>query len=161
MKISKYISYAEVVRSAKAAQLNIDNTPTPEHLENAKALAINVIDPVREHIGGPIYPSSFYRSVKLNTSLSKGNTGVSPTSQHMTGEAVDLTTKVYKVGTNKQIFDFIRLNLDFDQLIWEYGTDAEPDWVHVSYKRNGKNRKRILRALGTVKKTNFVNWVQK
>lgn len=140
------MSYNESIASATAKAKGIDNTPEPAHLENMKHVATQIFDKVREHIGGPLHASSFYRSPLLNQSLVKSQGMASTKSQHMKGEAIDITTKKYNVGTNKQVFDFIKDNLVFDQLIYEFGTDQEPDWVHVSLKRGGANRKQVLRA---------------
>jgi zinc D-Ala-D-Ala carboxypeptidase len=152
MKISKYLTLQEAINSPTAKRLQIDNTPTPEHLVNMKYIASEIFDKVREHVGGALHVSSFYRSPRLNKAVN----GSSPTSQHQTGQAMDIDTKRYGNGTNKQVFDYIKDNLNFDQLIWEFGTDKEPDWVHVSLKKSG-NRKRVLKAIkqnGVIKYVN-------
>jgi zinc D-Ala-D-Ala carboxypeptidase len=142
-KISDHLSLAEVTNSDNAKRLGIDNTPTPEHLANLKLLAEKVFEPIRAHFGKPIKVSSGYRSAALN----KVTPGSSKTSQHSSGEALDLDQDSMSTGiTNKMIFDYIKANLEFDQLIWEYGTDTNPDWVHVSYESTGKQRKQILRC---------------
>ena len=140
MQLSKNLSLAEVTRSETAKRNGISNMPTPEHIENFKKLAENVFQPIREHFGAPIHISSGYRSKALNTAV-KG----SLSSQHCSGEAIDIDMDGTAI-TNKQIFDFIKDNLNFDQMIWEFGTDANPDWVHVSYESTGKQRKQILKA---------------
>ncbi len=143
MKISEHLSLIEVSTSDTAKRLGIDNTPKGDHLENLKLLAEKVFEPIRAHFGKPIKLSSGYRSKALNESIP----GSSKTSQHCTGEALDLDQDNAGTGvTNKQVFDYIKDNLEFDQLIWEYGTDANPDWVHVSYESTGKQRKQILRC---------------
>lgn len=136
--ISKYISYAEATKSQTAIRLGIDNTPDAETLERMKLVGRMVFDVVREHFGVRIYISSFYRSKAVN-SKTKGS---SKTSQHVTGEAIDIDADVLGGVTNVEIFEFIKKNLDFDQLIWEYGDEKSPAWVHVSYKKEG-NRKQI------------------
>lgn len=142
-QISKHLSLHEVTRSDTAKRLGINNTPTTEHLSNLRLLAEKVFEPIREHFGKPIGVSSGYRSKALNEAVP----GSSATSQHSTGEALDLDQDNTGTGiTNKQVFDFIKNNLEFDQLIWEYGTDKNPDWVHVSYESNGKQRKQVLRC---------------
>ena len=142
-QLSEHLSLAEVTRSGKASSLGIDNTPTPQHLENLKLLAAKVFEPIRAHFGKPISISSGYRSAALN----KATPGSSATSQHASGEALDLDQDGSTTGiTNKQVFDFIKTNLEFDQLIWEYGDDKNPQWVHVSYESTGKQRKEILRC---------------
>jgi uncharacterized protein YcbK (DUF882 family) len=140
MRISENITYAEAFKSQQAARLKIKNTTNdPEILKNMKHVADNVFEPIRKHFGLPIGISSFYRSPKLNEAI-KG----SSSSQHMTGEAIDIDADIFGGLTNKEIFDFAKENLEYDQLIWEFGTTKNPSWVHVSLKRNGKNRKQIL-----------------
>lgn len=132
---------AEVTRSETAKRKGISNMPTPEHIENFKLLAEKVFQPIREHFGKPIIISSGYRSKALNTAI-----GGALSSQHCSGEAIDIDMDGTDI-TNAQVFNYIKDNLEFDQLIWEFGTDTNPDWVHVSYESTGKQRKQILRAL--------------
>jgi len=144
MQLSKYFTLVELTPSGTAKRLGIKNDPTPEHLENLKLLSVNVLDKVREHFGKPIWVSSGYRSKALNDVTP----GSSATSQHCTGEAADLDQDGRGTGvTNKMVFDYIKDNLVFDQLIYEYGTDSNPDWVHVSWESNGKQRKQVLRCI--------------
>lgn len=138
--ISKNISYKEATLSTTAKRLGIDNTPNAEEMSNMRHVAENVFQPVREHFDTPIYVSSFYRSEALNKAI-KG----SPSSTHVKGEAMDLDADVYNKVTNAEIFHYIKDNLEFDQLIWEFGTDQNPDWVHVSLSK-GVNRKQVLVA---------------
>ena len=150
MQLSKNLALAEVTRSETAKRNGISNMPTPEHIENFKKLAENVFQPIREHFGVPIHISSGYRSKALNTAV-KG----SLSSQHCTGEAIDIDMDGTSI-TNAQIFHFIKDNLNFDQMIWEFGTDTNPDWVHVSYESTGKQRKQILVAKRVGGKTTYV-----
>ena len=140
MKLSEHLSLAEVTRSESAKRNGISNEPTPEHLENFKLLANNVFEPIREHFNIPIHISSGYRSAALNKKI-----GGAATSQHCSGEAIDIDMDNTSI-TNKQVFDFIKQHVNFDQLIWEFGTASNPDWVHVSYESTGKQRKQVLRA---------------
>jgi hypothetical protein len=143
MQLSKYFTLAELTPSGTAKRLGIKNDPTPAHLECLKGLSVNVLDKVREHFGKPIWVSSGYRSKALN----EVTPGSSATSQHCTGEAADLDQDGRGTGvTNKMVFDYIKDHLTFDQLIYEYGTDANPDWVHVSWESTGKQRKQVLRC---------------
>jgi len=152
MKISPHLNLAELTRSETAKRNGIDNTPTAEHLENFKLLADKVFEPIREHFKTPIFISSGYRSKELNE-LIKG----SPTSQHCKGQAIDIDMDGGNGEvTNRMVFDFIKNKLDFDQLIWEFGTDFNPDWVHVSYVK-GKNRKQKLKAVRSGGKTSYIN----
>jgi zinc D-Ala-D-Ala carboxypeptidase len=151
MKISPNLNLAEITRSDTAKRHGIDNTPTAEHLENFKLLADKVFEPIREHFKTPIFISSGYRSKALNSFI-KG----SLSSQHCTGQAIDIDMDGSNGEvTNRMVFDFIKNKLDFDQLIWEFGTDFNPDWVHVSYVK-GKNRKQKLKAIRTSGKTTYL-----
>lgn len=138
--ISKYITYKEAIKSQTAERLGIKNEPDSTSLERMKYVASEVFDKVRDHFRVPIGVSSFYRCDELNKAI-----GGSATSQHRSGEAIDIDADMYGGVTNKQIFEFIKNNLEFDQLIWEFGTRDEPAWVHVSLTK-GNNRKQVLRA---------------
>ena len=141
--ISKHITYDEAVVSTKAKELKISNDPNNNQLVNMKLLAENIFEKVRENFNVPIFISSFFRSAKLNAKL-KG----SSTSQHCAnvGAAMDIDADVYKEVTNSEIFNYILNNLNFDQLIWEFGNDENPDWIHVSYVSDILNRKEVLKA---------------
>ena len=138
MKISEHLELSELTRSESAKRNGISNMPTPEHIENFKLLADNIFEPVRKHFDVPIRISSGYRSKELNAKI-----GGSATSQHCKGQAIDIDMDGASL-TNKQVFDYIKDNLPFDQLIWEFGNEENCDWVHVSYVPNG--RKQILKA---------------
>ena len=147
--VSKNISYKEATHSTTAKRLGIDNTPNAEQFSNMVYVAEGIFQPLREHFGVPIYISSFFRSEALNTAI-RG----SASSTHKKGEAMDLDADVYGKITNAQIFHYIKDNLEFDQLIWEFGTEDNPAWVHCSLsKRN--NRKQILRAYRIDGKTKY------
>jgi hypothetical protein len=141
MNLSKNLTLAEVTKSTTAKRLGIDNTPDEWTTENLRQVAINIFQPLRDSFGCPIYVSSGYRSADLNTAI-----GGSKRSQHVEGRAFDLDADVYGRCTNSQIFKWIKENLEFDQLIWEFGDSDNPDWVHVSYVYDGINRKRCLKA---------------
>lgn len=141
MQLSKNLSLSEMVISESAKKHGISNMPSEEHLANMKKLATNIFQPIREHFSQPIHISSGYRSVELNKLIGGVNS-----SQHSTGEAMDIDMDGSTIS-NAQIFDWIKHNLVFDQLIWEFGTDANPDWVHVSYESTGKQRKQILKSI--------------
>jgi hypothetical protein len=152
MQISKHLSLAEVSRSETAKRKGINNTPSGEHLENFKKLAENIFEPIREHFAVPIHISSGYRSKELNASI-----GGASSSQHCSGEAIDIDMDGSSSGvSNADVFKYIKDNLNFDQLIWEFGSDSNPDWVHVSYEATGKQRKQILKAVKSGGKTSYV-----
>jgi len=132
-RISKHISYKEAVGSNYAKQKGIKNKPNEEQVENMKLLAEEVFEPLREWVDAPIKVNSMFRSLELNTAL-KG----SKTSSHMNGEAMDITSMGGK--SNLEMFHYIKDNLEFDQLIWEFG--KEPKWLHVSFSKN--NRQQVL-----------------
>jgi len=159
MQLSKNLALAEVTRSETAKRKGISNMPTPEHIENFKLLAERVFQPIRDHFGVPIRISSGYRSAALNKAIGGAGKTVNgvyiPASQHCTGEAIYIDMDGTTV-TNASIFNYIKDNLEFDQLIWEFGTDTNPDWVHVSYESTGKQRKQILRAIKQGGKTAYV-----
>jgi zinc D-Ala-D-Ala carboxypeptidase len=146
MKVSEHFALAEFTRSESAKRHGVSNEPTPEHLENLKVLCEKVLEPIRVKFG-PINISSGYRSKALNHYI-----GGSLNSQHCEAKAADIDMDGMGGATNKEIFDFIKDTLDFDQMIWEFGDNNKPDWVHVSYN-GAKNRKQILRALKVNGKT--------
>jgi hypothetical protein len=155
MKLSEHLTLSEVTKSDTAKRLGIDNNPTPEHLANLKLVAENIFEPIRKYFGKPIFLSSGYRSKALNSAVP----GSSSTSQHCSGEALDLDQDGKQTGvTNKMVFDYIKNNLNFDQLIWEFGTDSNPDWVHVSWESTGKQRKMILKATRVNGKPVYSPW---
>ena len=147
----KEFPLAELVRSDNATRKGIDNTPTPEHEENLLALVTHVLLPLRKAMNGPIKVTSGYRSPKLNADTP----GSSITSQHSHGQAADLVTG--GSFTNAAMFDYIRKNLPFDQMIWEFGSKKEPAWVHVSY-RGTKRRGQVLRAVKSGTATHYQPW---
>jgi len=130
----------EAVESYTAKRRGIDNTPGDYELTNMTALAENIFEPLREWVGGPIKINSFFRSVELNKAI-----GGSSKSQHCQGRAIDIDD-VYGHKTNAEMYNWIKENLNFDQMIWEFGTDENPDWVHISYVSEDGNRNRCLKA---------------
>ena len=138
--ISEHISYKEGVYSTTAMRRGIDNTPNDEQLNNMETIAEKIFEPLREWVGGAIKINSFFRSVKLNKAI-----GGSSKSQHCHGQAIDIDD-TYKVVANSDMYNYIKNNLDFDQLIWEFGDDDNPNWVHVSYVSKEDNRNRCLKA---------------
>ena len=133
-----------MLKSRTATRLGLSNSPNEEHVKNMQALAENIFQPLRDYFGVPIHISSGYRSEALNKAI-----GGSKSSQHCKGEAMDIDRDGYSQPDNAQIFEYIKNNLDFDQMIWEFGTQQNPEWVHVSHKRDGKNRAELLVAYKT------------
>ena len=132
MKLSKNFILQEFVET----KTGLNNQLTSDALSNIEFLVKNLLQPLRDAFGKPIRITSGYRSVEVNKAV-----GGSKNSQHLKGKAVDIVS-----NDNKSLFDLIKNNFDFDQLIWEYGTDEQPAWVHVSLKKTG-NRKQVMRAI--------------
>jgi hypothetical protein len=135
VKVGEWFSLEEFTASETAKRKGIDNSPTPEHLENIKRLTKEVLDPVRQ-IMGKISITSGYRSYALNNEV-----GGVLSSAHCTGNAAD----IYRSNI-EELFEFIRDNMIYDQVILE-SKDTERGkvfWVHVSYVE-GKNRGQSFR----------------
>ena len=148
-KISDHISYKEATRSNTALRRGIDNIPDVEELENMKLLAEEIFEPLRKWVGGPVKINSFYRSPELNVAI-----GGSKKSQHCHGQAMDIDD-TYGHRSNASMFKHIRYHMDFDQMIWEFGDDKNPAWVHISYVSEEKNRNRCLEAYKENGKTKY------
>ena len=148
--ISKHISYKEAVYSRTAQRRDIYNHPENDQADNMRLIAEQVFEPLRSWVGGPIKINSFFRSPELNTAI-----GGSTKSQHCQGQAIDLDD-TFGRATNAEMYEFIKENLDFDQMIWEFGDDDNPDWVHVSYVSKDKNRNRCLKAYKKNNKTKYM-----
>jgi zinc D-Ala-D-Ala carboxypeptidase len=151
MELSKYATIQECIKSTTASRLGIDNTPDFEVKEALKAVCTKVFDPCREFVGGPLAIASGYRSPKLNKAV-----GGSKTSEHMKGQALDIDCDTFGHKTNAELFHYIKDNLEFNQLIWEFGTDKNPEWIHVSYSRL-HNKKQVLKASKVNGKTVYTN----
>ena len=151
VRISKHITYKEATRSATALRLGIENTPNQYELQNMEMVAKHVFEPLREAVNAPIKINSFFRCEELNKAI-----GGSSKSQHCQGRAIDIDD-VYGSVSNAFMYYYIKDNLDFDQLIWEFGTDHNPDWVHVSYVDADSNRKRCLKAIRENGKTKYID----
>lgn len=146
MNLTEHFSMKELTNSQTAIKNGISNIPKdPQVVANLTTLCEKVLEPLREGMGCPIKISSGYRSPELNKLIG----GVSA-SQHNVGQAVDIDLD----DKNAELFSYIVNNLDFDQIIWEFGDDKNPDWVHVSYKTAG-NRKQLLKAVRVNGKTSY------
>ena len=152
-EISDHISWKEGVYSATATRKELDNTPNAEQLHCMRDIAYNVFEPLRKWVGGAIKVNSFFRSELVNTAI-----GGSKYSQHMKGQAIDIDD-TFGHKTNAEMYNYIKDNLDFDQLIWEFGDDKNPNWIHVSYVSHRENRKKLTIAYkdvnGSVKYKNI------
>jgi hypothetical protein len=153
MKISEHVSYAEATKSATAQRRGMYNTPNATELQNMQTLSEQIFEPIRCALGDkPLKITSFFRSIALNRAI-----GGSSTSQHCKGQAMDIDADGSHTS-NRQIFQYIVENLSFDQLIWEFGDNLDPDWVHVSYVNEESNRGRILKAVRIDGKTKYINY---
>ncbi len=139
-RISKHITYKEAVRSNTALRLNIKNEPNDYQISNMVGIANHIFEPLREYVGGPIKITSMFRNEILNRAI-----GGAKRSQHMEGRAMDLDD-TFGHKTNAEMYKFIKENINFDQLVWEFGTDENPNWIHVSYVSDEENRNRCLKA---------------
>jgi len=137
--ISEHITFGESYKSQIAERFKINNVPPDEVLPAMQLVAEKCFEPIRKHFNIPIGISSFYRCKELNTKL-KG----AKNSQHMSGEAIDIDADIFGGVTNAEIFEWAKNNLDFDQLLHEFGTPENPAWVHISYKAKG-NRKQVIK----------------
>lgn len=154
--ISEHISFQEATKSEAASRKGIANVPNEEQISNMKLLAEKVFEPMRLYISNnirkkntPIQINSFFRSAEVNKAV-----GGSTTSQHCKGEAIDIECH-YSDFTNKDLFLLIKGKSVFDQLIWEFGDDKQPAWVHVSFNKDN-NRKQVLRAISENGKTKYI-----
>ena len=147
--ISKHISYKEATRSLTAIRLGLENKPNEYELSNMIGVAENIFEPLREWVNDPIKVNSFFRSVELNKAI-----GGSSRSQHCQGRAIDIDD-TYGHATNAEMFNWVKENLNFDQMIWEFGDDENPDWVHISWVSEDQNRNRCLRAERVNGKTTY------
>jgi len=151
MQLTKNFSLSELTRSEAAARKGVDNTPPPEAVENLRALAEKVLQPLRDAVGKPMRVNSAYRGPEANKAV-----GGSKTSQHMTGEAADIEFDGFD---NKKLAEkIVALKLPFDQLILEFYKPGDPNsgWVHVSHKRGGPQRGEVLRAVALKGKTAYL-----
>ena len=153
--ISKHISYKEATHSATALRRDLDNTPNDEQLKCMEEVAENLFEPLREWVGGPIKVNSFFRGEPVNTAI-----GGSKRSQHMKGQAIDIDdTFGYK--TNAEMYHYIKDNLEFDQMIWEFGDDNNPNWVHISWVSHRTNRKKLTIAKKVNGRTKYIHEAHK
>ena len=148
--ISEHISYKESTRSTTAIRKGIKNIPDNKQLSNMELLAEKVFEPLRKWVDGPIKINSFFRSPELNKAI-----GGSGKSQHCHGQAIDIDDTYGKVA-NSEMYHYVKSNLDFDQMIWEFGDDDNPDWVHISYVSEDNNRRRCLKAYREGGKTKYM-----
>lgn len=137
MQLTKNFFLKEFILSPTAVRMGIDNYPGPGEIAALEALSLNVLQPLRSWYGHSIRVASGFRSPALNSYIGGANK-----SQHKKGEAADIDT----VTDNAKLFNYIKNNLPFDQIIWEFGDDENPDWIHVSYRADGNNRKEVLKA---------------
>lgn len=149
MNLSKHVTRSEFERSETAINRGIDNSMNEWEIERAKLVCENCFEPIREHLGQPIKINSGFRSGALNRAI-----GGATTSQHSLGEAIDLDLH------DRDLFEWIIDNVEFDQLIFEGGTTEKADWFHISY-RKGRLRKQVLRMVKKGGKSTYIPYVRK
>lgn len=147
MQLTENFNLLELTSSETATRKGIDNTPGADEIHNLRYLLNEVMQPLRSWYGKPINITSGYRSPKLNKAI-----GGSTTSDHCRGQAIDFTVPKEDY---KKVFEYIRTKLQFDQLIWEFGNDDAPNWIHVSYRVSG-NRRQVLKAVKGTFGTKYV-----
>lgn len=150
MKLSNNFSLSEFTDSNTAERRGIDNSPTAEHIHNMVALCENVLQPLRERIGKSIRVSSGYRSEALNDAI-----GGSKTSEHSKGMAADIKLIVNGENQSQILYNTIlAMDIPFRQMIWEFGDDDTPNWVHISFNQSD-NKRQCLRAYKDNGKTKY------
>ena len=149
--ISKHISWHEGTYSRTGERKDLDNTPNEDQLKCMKEVAENLFEPLREWVGGAIKINSFFRGEPVNTAI-----GGSTRSQHMKGQAIDIDD-TFGHKTNAEMYHYIKDNLDFDQMIWEFGTDKNPNWLHISWVSHRPNRKKLTIAKKVNGRTKYVH----
>jgi hypothetical protein len=146
MNLTEHFTLEEMTFSPTAIKKGIDNTPNAQAIKNLTVLCEKILEPLRTHVGGPIKISSGYRCEVLNSLI-----GGAKSSQHKIGQAADIDLK----EKCAEAFHWIRENLDYDQIIWEFGNDKQPDWIHISYSTKG-NRKNALKAIKVNGRTKYI-----
>ena len=149
--ISKHISWHEGTYSRTGERRDLDNTPNEDQLKCMKEVAENLFEPLREWVGGGIKINSFFRGEPVNTAI-----GGSTRSQHMKGQAIDIDD-TFGHKTNAEMYHYIKENLDFDQMIWEFGTDKNPNWLHISWVSHRPNRKKLTIAKKVNGRTRYIH----
>ena len=147
MELTRNFTLSELTKSDTAIRKGINNNPNAEQVEKLKALCENILQPVRDHFGR-VKVTSGFRSVELCLAINS-----SANSQHTRAEAADFEV----MGTsNAEVFDWIKDNLDWDQMILEFYTPGEPNsgWVHCSWVAENP-RKQLLRAYREDGKTRY------
>ena len=153
--ISKHVSYHEGTYSQTGVRRDLDNTPDDDQLKRMEEVAENLFEPLREWVGGPIKINSFFRGEPVNTAI-----GGSRKSQHMKGQAIDIDD-TFGHKTNAEMYHYVKDNLDFDQLIWEFGTDKNPNWLHISWVSHRPNRKKLTIAKKVNGRTKYIHEAHK
>jgi hypothetical protein len=149
MNLSKHVTRVEFERSETAIKHGIPNFMNEFEIQRAILLCQNVFEPIRAYVGRPIRINSGFRGAALNRRI-----GGSRTSQHTLGEAMDLDLH------DRELFEWILDNVEYDQAIFEGGTEEKADWFHISY-RKGRNRKQALRMIKKGGKTTYVPYKRK
>ena len=155
MKLTANITLDELTKSQIAERKGINNNPNPAQIENLKALAVNILQPVRSHFEKPLIISSGLRCAQLCVEI-----GSSVNSQHVADDNAAAADFEIPGVDNRELALYIKNELNYDQLILEFYKDGEPSsgWIHCSYSRN-KNRQQWLRASRVDGKTSYTPWL--
>ena len=156
MKLTANITLVELTKSQTAERKGINNNPGPQQIENIKALAVNVLQPVRSHFDKPLIISSGFRCAQLCIEI-----GSKITSQHVADNDAAAADFEIPGVDNRELATWIKNELEFDQLILEFYRDNEPTsgWIHCSYSTN-HNRNQSLRAMREDGKVIYKPWLE-
>ena len=157
MKLTKNFSLEELIRSNTAERKGIDNSPTAEHIHNLVALCENILQPLRDRVKHSIRITSGYRSERLNTAIGGASRDGKPSSEHCYGKAADI--KLVIDGENRSeilYLAILEMGIPFRQMIWEFGTEDTPSWVHISFNKED-NKRQTLRAYKEGARTKYAN----
>lgn len=157
MKLTKNFSLEELIRSNTAERKGIDNSPTAEHIHNLVALCENILQPLRDRVKHSIRITSGYRSERLNTAIGGASRDGKPSSEHCYGKAADI--KLVIDGENRSeilYLAILEMGIPFRQMIWEFGTEDTPSWVHISFNKED-NKRQTLRAYKEGTRTKYSN----
>ena len=155
MKLTANFSLDELIKSQVAERKGINNNPSPVQIENLKALAVNILQPIRSQFDKPLIISSGFRCAQLCLEI-----GSSIHSQHTAlGKAAAADFEIPGVD-NKELATWIKENLIFDQLILEYYKEGDPmsGWVHCSYSSDLNRKQPLIAYRNDNGKTQYTPW---
>ena len=154
MKLTANFHLEELIKSQVAERKGINNNPSPMQIENLKALAVNILQPIRSQFDKPLIISSGFRCAQLNIEI-----GSSVHSEHCADNKSAAADFEISGVDNKELAEWIKSNLEWNQLILEFYREGEPSsgWVHFSYSTD-LNKKQSLIAYRQDGKTQYKPW---